>query len=92
MEEVDLVTTNTTKPGEAEDNAQSVGEAEEDCRTEVNEQSEQPHQAAAGREEQSQNNIEADDGAEGDAEAHGNALPSATAEADGRAMTEDDRT
>ncbi|KAK3075321.1 hypothetical protein LTR53_001454 [Teratosphaeriaceae sp. CCFEE 6253] len=92
MEEVDLVTTNTTKPGEAEDNAQSVGEAEEDCRTEVNEQSEQPHQAAAGREEQSQNNIEADEGAEGDAEAHGNALPSATAEADGRAMTEDDHT
>ncbi|KAK3109623.1 hypothetical protein LTR53_016924, partial [Teratosphaeriaceae sp. CCFEE 6253] len=92
MEEVDFVTTTTIKPGEAEDNARSVGEAEEDCRTGVTAQSAQPHQAAAGCEEQSQNSIEADEWARGDAEAHGNALPSASPEADGRAVIEDDRT
>ncbi|KAK1093572.1 hypothetical protein LTR48_002055 [Friedmanniomyces endolithicus] len=74
------------------DHVQSVVEAEEDRRAESNEQTEHPHQAAAGREEQSQNNIEADEGAESDAEADGNALPGAAAKEGGRAMTEDDRT
>ncbi len=92
VEEVDHVRTNAIKAGGAEENVQSVVEAEEDRRAESYEQTEHPHQAAAGREEQSQNNIEADEGAESDAEADGNALPGAAAKEGGRAMTEDDRT
>ncbi|KAK1040446.1 hypothetical protein LTR74_018689, partial [Friedmanniomyces endolithicus] len=53
---------------------------------------EHKHQAAAGREEYNQNNIEADEGAESDAEADGNALPGAAAEEGGRAVTEEVRT
>ncbi|KAK5020777.1 hypothetical protein LTR60_000250, partial [Cryomyces antarcticus] len=91
VEEVDQVRTNANEAGEAEENIQSVDEAEEDDRAESNEQAEQSehtHQAAAGREEHSQNNVEADEGAESDAQADGNALPGAAAEEDGRAMTE----
>ncbi|KAL2349858.1 hypothetical protein BJ546DRAFT_1070781 [Cryomyces antarcticus] len=92
VEEVDHVRTNANKAGEAEENVQSVDEIEEDDRAESNEQAEHTHQAAAGREEHSQNNIEADEGAGSDAEADGNALPGAAAEEGGRAMTEEDRT
>ncbi|KAK1052423.1 hypothetical protein LTR74_016520 [Friedmanniomyces endolithicus] len=92
VEEVDYVETNAAKAGEAEENVQSVDEIEEDDRAERNEQAEHTHQAAAGREEYSQNNIEADEGAESDAEADGNALPGAAAEEGGRAMIEEDRT
>ncbi|KAK0247322.1 hypothetical protein LTS09_017543 [Friedmanniomyces endolithicus] len=93
--EVDDVETNANKAGEAEDNIQSVDEFEEDDRAERNEQAEQAehtHQAATGREKHSRDNIGADEGAERDAEADGNALPGAAAEESGRAGTEEDRT
>ncbi|KAK5000274.1 hypothetical protein LTR66_000845 [Elasticomyces elasticus] len=91
VEEVDQVRPNANRAGEAEENIQSVDEAEEDDRAESNEQVEHTHQAAAGREEHSRNNTEADEGAQSDAEADGDALSDAVAEEDGRAMTEEDR-
>ncbi|KAK0889916.1 hypothetical protein LTR57_025260 [Friedmanniomyces endolithicus] len=93
--EVDHVETNANKAGEAEKNVQSVDEFEGDDRAERNEQAEQPehtHQAATGRGKHSRDNIGADEGAEGDAEADGNALPGAATGQSGRAGTEEDRT
>ncbi|KAK0776986.1 hypothetical protein LTR59_014015 [Friedmanniomyces endolithicus] len=96
--EFDHIETNANKAGEAEENVQSVDEFEEDDRAERNEQAEQPeqpehtHQAASGREKHSRDNIGADEGAEGDAEADGNALPGAATGQSGRAGTEEDRT
>ncbi|KAK0954187.1 hypothetical protein LTR91_023431 [Friedmanniomyces endolithicus] len=89
------VETNANKAGEAEENVQSVDEFEEDDPAERNEQPEQPehtHQAATGREKHSRYKVGADEGAERDAEADGNALPGAAAEENGRAVTEEDRT
>ncbi|KAK0871027.1 hypothetical protein LTR87_013032 [Friedmanniomyces endolithicus] len=93
--EVDHVETIANKAGEAEEKGQSVNAFEEDDRAECNEQAEQAehtHQAATGREKHSRDNIGADEGAEGDAEADGNALPRAAAKESGRAGTEKDCT
>ncbi|KAK4981330.1 hypothetical protein LTR66_010080 [Elasticomyces elasticus] len=90
VEEVNHVRPNANKAGEAEGNVQSVDKAEEDDRAESNKQAKHTHQAAARREEHSQDNIEADEGAESDAEAGGDALSDAAAEGDSRAMTEED--
>ncbi|KAK0771342.1 hypothetical protein LTR75_017685 [Friedmanniomyces endolithicus] len=92
VEEGGHIRRNAVKAGGAKEHFKSVDEPEEDRRAESNEQTERAHQAAAGREEQSQDNIEADGGAESDAEPDGNALPGAAAEEGGRAMTEDDPT
>nr|OQO26886.1 hypothetical protein B0A51_12175 [Rachicladosporium sp. CCFEE 5018] len=95
VEEVDRVETNANGAGEAEKNVQSVDGIEEGDRAERNEQAKQPdhmHHAAAGREEQSRNNIEAGKEAESDAEANGDALPGAASGEGGRAITEEDRT
>ncbi|KAK6442752.1 hypothetical protein LTR95_000999 [Oleoguttula sp. CCFEE 5521] len=94
VEEVDHVQTNANRAGEAEENLQSVAEIEEDHRAERNEQAKQPgnvYQATAEREEQSRNDIGADEDAESNAEADGNALLGAAAREGGRATMEEDR-